>query len=89
MSTEQNININIKEQPILVCPHCKKFIIIEQLNCGIFRHGVLKDGTQIEPHAPKHICDHYIEQKLIYGCGKPFRIIFKDGKFEIDICDYI
>ena len=36
------------------CPHCQEFIIIEQLNCGIFRHGVLKkSGKQINPHASK------------------------------------
>ena len=87
MSTAQNIAI--KEQPVLVCPHCKEFIIIEQLNCGIFRHGVLKNGRQIEPHTPKDICDHYIQHNLIYGCCKPFRIIFKDNKFEIETCDYI
>jgi len=28
-------------EPILECPHCKEFIIIEKINCGIFRHGVL------------------------------------------------
>ena len=87
MSEDQNIDI--KEQPVLVCPHCKEYIIIEQLNCGIFRHGVLKNGRQMEPHAPKQMCDHYIENKLIYGCGKPFRIICKDKKFEIEICEYI
>ena len=27
-----------KEEPILICPHCNEFIIIEQINCGIFRH---------------------------------------------------
>ena len=31
-----------KEEPILVCPHCKDYIIIRKINCGIFRHGVLK-----------------------------------------------
>ena len=85
----EDSNIDIKEQPVLVCPHCKEYIIIEQLNCGIFRHGVLKNGRQMEPHAPKQMCDHYIENNLIYGCGKPFRIICKDNKFEIEICEYI
>ena len=28
------------EEPIVVCPHCKESILIEKLNCGIFRHGV-------------------------------------------------
>jgi hypothetical protein len=78
------------EEPILECPHCKDFIIIEKLNCGIFRHGIFKiNGQQINPHAPKNECDFYIDKQLIYGCGKPFRIILKENKFEIEICDYI
>ena len=79
------------KQPILKCPHCEDYIIIEKINCGIFRHGVLiQNGKQIEPHAPKEICDHYIKHNLIYGCGKPFKIIMKDNnQFEIEICEYI
>ena len=42
------------EEPILKCPHCNDFIIIEKLNCGIFRHGVSKvTGQQIAPHLDK------------------------------------
>jgi hypothetical protein len=78
------------EEPVLECPHCKEFIIIEKLNCGIFRHGILKiDGKQINPHAPKTECDFYINKQLIYGCGKPFKITLVDNKFVIEICDYI
>lgn len=78
------------EQPILQCPHCEDYIIIEKINCGIFRHGVLiQNGKQIEPHAPKEICDHYIKHNLIYGCGKPFKIIMKNNSYETEICDYI
>jgi hypothetical protein len=77
------------EQPILCCPHCKDFIIIEKINCGIFRHGVFKNGKQIDPHAPETSCNMYINKNLIYGCGKPFKIIEKDGKYDIEICDYI
>ena len=89
-----------KEEPILKCPHCDEIpgiqsdeqlhIIIEKLNCGIFRHGqLISNGKQIEPHAPKNICDYYILNNLIYGCGKPFRILLIDNKFVIEICDYI
>jgi hypothetical protein len=28
-------------QPVLLCPHCNEYIIIEKINCAIFRHGVL------------------------------------------------
>ena len=81
---------NMKEEPILTCPHCKDYIIIRKINCGIFRHGVLKNnGKQIDPHATKDMCDYYIRENKIYGCGKPFRILFIDNKFDTEICDYI
>jgi hypothetical protein len=67
------------------CPHCQQKIWIEELNCGIFRCGVLKEnGEQIPPHVSKEECDTYI-QKGIYGCSKPFQI----KKNVIFICDYI
>ena len=48
-------------QPILQCPHCKEYIIIEKQNCGIFRHGSFKiNGIQINSHAPTAECDFYI-----------------------------
>ncbi len=72
------------------CPHCGEFIIIEKMNCGIFRHGVLKkSGKQINPHAAKRVCDNYIKKKMIVGCGKPFRIIETKGDITIEVCDYI
>jgi len=83
-------NTNNKEEPILTCPHCKEFIIVEQINCGIFRHATLKsNNTQINPHASKEECDNFINNHLIYGCGKPFRILQENDKFIIEICDYI
>lgn len=46
-------------EPIVKCPHCSKFIIIEKINCGIFRHGIIKSTLkQMEPHLPKDKCDH-------------------------------
>jgi hypothetical protein len=81
---------NKKEEPVLICPHCNEFIIIEQINCGIFRHGTLKsNNTQINPHASKEECEYFINSDLIYGCGKPFRIIQKEDNFFIEICEYI
>ena len=60
---------------IILCPHCKDYILIQELNCGIFRHGVVKTtGEQIPSHASKEVCEAYIQQDLIYGCGKPFEI---------------
>ena len=54
---------------IVRCPHCHNFIIIEKLNCGIFRHAMyINNGKQIDPHSSKEICDKLIKEKLIYGC---------------------
>jgi hypothetical protein len=65
---------------IVTCPHCGDdiFIMKKEINCTIFRHGVLKTTLkQIDPHSPKDICDRLKADDLIYGCGKPV------------ICDYI
>ena len=81
---------------IVECPHCKNPVLIEKLNCCIFRHGILKhNGNQIDPHASKDLCDFYIEKQLILGCGKPFQIVLNenaknnDDKFITVICEYI
>lgn len=61
---------------IIECPHCNGGIIIESINCGIFRHGVFKNnGQQINPHADEQTCEYYIKHNLIWGCGNPFKII--------------
>jgi hypothetical protein len=81
------------EEPELIveCPHCKEPVIIEKLNCHIFRHGIIKQtGQQMDPHAPKNVCDDFFQKGLIFGCGKPFKIIKKeDGKHVSEICEYI
>ncbi len=76
--------------PILICPHCGDFIMIEKLNCGIFRHGILKSNLkQMDPHLTKEKCAYLIENELIYGCGKPFQIIVENNAWKIQTCDYI
>jgi hypothetical protein len=86
----QPANQLLEKQMIVICPHCKDYILIQELNCGIFRHGVFKsNGQQIGPHEPKQLCDSYVEEKLIYGCGKPFRLTKTGEKFEIEVCEYI
>lgn len=58
------------------CPHCDEYILIEQINCAIFRHAVIKSsGNQLNPHSNKNICDDLIFNNAIYGCGKPFKVI--------------
>ena len=76
----------------LECPHCKSMVIInpKDFNCKIFRHGVYKNNNkQIDPHLNKNECDRLFNEKLIYGCGKPFQLIDLDGKYHAEICDYI
>ena len=71
---------------VLTCPHCDTTIYVEAMMCGIFRCGISKDsGHQINPHTPKEDCERMIREKLIWGCGKPFRI---DGELFVK-CDYI
>jgi hypothetical protein len=78
------------EEYIVVCPHCSNLIIIEKINCAIFRHGIFKEnGNQIDPHSSKDLCEYYIKQNIIYGCGKPFRIILLNNQLQTEICDYI
>lgn len=68
---------------IIQCPHCNEFCLIEEINCGIFRHGVYKNTLQqIYPHSTKEECEQL--QNLIYGCGKPFEIVNNNVKK----CDY-
>lgn len=77
---------------ILECPHCNGSIVITKVNCGIFRHGVIKKTNKpIHPHLSKPCCEKLILDNLIYGCGKPFRIVKNDTNttFTVSKCDYI
>lgn len=72
------------------CPHCHEYIIIEKINCAIFRHGVLKSNMkQIDPHLSKLECDILKEQDLIYGCGKPFKVLLENNVWIGVECEYI
>lgn len=76
----------------LICPHCNNFVIVntKDINCGIFRHAVyIKDMKPINPHETKENCDELVKNNLVYGCGKPFKIIQIDNKYFVEICDYI
>ena len=76
---------------IISCPHCNISIEIIELNCRIFRCGILKTTyQQIDPHLPKDQCDKLFETGEIYGCGKPFRVdVAPDGALLCQICEYI
>jgi len=75
---------------IVKCPHCSILIYIEQINCGIFRCGILCDTfEQIPPHSPKEICDELFLNNKIFGCGKPFKVEIIETELIAIICDYI
>jgi len=82
---------DLEKDIIVICPHCSVPVLIEKLNCCIFRHGILKtNGQQIDPHASKELCDYYVIKDMIMGCGKPFQIIRNStGEFVAVVCDYI
>lgn len=68
------------------CPHCGGLVIIQAVNCAIFRHGVYKhNNKQIPPHLPKIECDKLVEENAVWGCGKPFKYANKSAIK----CDYI
>ena len=80
------------EYIVIQCPHCKDSVLIylKELNCHIFRHGIYKNNLkQIDPHLNKEKCDNLYKNNLIYGCGKPFKIIKKNEEYLSEICDYI
>jgi hypothetical protein len=75
---------------VINCPHCLEPVLIEQLNCKIFRHGIfISNRRQINPHETKEVCDYFTANNMIYGCGKPFKIEAKDSEFIAVICGYI
>jgi hypothetical protein len=77
---------------VVECPHCQNQIQIfrNEINCAIFRHGILKsNGVQIGPHTSKVECDTLVLNNLIYGCGRPFRLVSNNNVYTAEICDYI
>lgn len=78
---------------IFECPHCNHYIQVfeNEINCQIFRHAVLKlNMEQINQHSSKEYCDKVVEDNLVYGCAKPFRIFQENGLWAYaEVCNYI
>ena len=77
---------------IVLCPNCEQSILIlkKKIGCSIFRHGVYKKNNKpIDPHTKEEDCNKMINENLIYGCGKPFRLINDKNEYKAIICDYI
>ena len=93
-NSEQNTttvyHISDIENTIVFCPHCRDPILIEKMNCGIFRHAsYISNHQPIDPHLSKEACDRLVLNKEVYGCAKPFKIEKRDDYFELSICGYI
>ena len=77
---------------LVKCVNCNDLVLIykEDINCGIFRHGIMK-GTnkQIDSHLGRKECEDLKKKDLIYGCGKPFILKEKDNIYWTEKCDYI
>jgi len=74
---------------IVVCPHCQNLVLIQEVNCSIFRHGAYKNGQQINPHASREECKSLSESGMINGCGLPFRVSLKEKEWIAEVCDFI
>ena len=88
---------------VFSCPHCLGSVVVHvsEVNCQIFRHAVLKNSgqqqqvnaqvnAQVNPHASKEELEYLVENDLVYGCGRPFRMFQENGVWSyVDVCDYI
>jgi len=60
---------------VVQCPHCFEYVCIDEVNCGIFRHGVYKHTMlPVDPHATYDQCQVIILSDTCFGCVKPFRL---------------
>lgn len=91
MLRRQRHRMNPDDPPVVTCPHCQGAVVIEAVNCAIFRHGVFRrSGHQVPPHAPKADCDAWVARGEILGCGRPFRVMCDaSGSLVAVVCDYI
>lgn len=83
-----------KDGYYFTCPQCNQlgFIMRNEINCGVFRHGHLKaTGMPIPPHASEAECERLLEEGLVYdnACAKPYRIRKEDNVWKIESCGYI
>jgi len=78
-------------EKIVICPNCDEFVIVQELNCCIFRHAInISTGEQIDPHSSRETCEEFVKNGAIFGCGKPFKItVLENGSWQVEKCDYI
>ena len=76
---------------IINCPNCDDDILIyiNEINCSIFRHGVIKQTFQQIPlHTFKEQCEDYITCDSVYGCARPFKLLYNDNTYVAVKCEY-
>ena len=70
---------------VVACPACNDTLLIEQLNCGIFRHGVNSATMRpIDPHSSKEQVVQMMREGKLIGCGAAFCVVNGIPK----ICSY-
>ena len=75
---------------IVSCPHCNCEIEIIEINCAIFRHAVFKNTLeQVSSHETQANLETWLKKGILYGCGKPFRLVCNENGYIAEICDYI
>ena len=88
MEQQRTKNTLIDRNLFIICPNCEGSIVVStnEINCSIFRHGIFKSNSlQIPPHSSEINCTKWINNSMIYGCGKPFKIV---GEY-VERCAYI
>ena len=76
---------------LLLCPHCKLYFSCEksEINCGIFRHGARKDsGIALPPHCTEAEVEALRKAGNLLGCGMPFAVLERDGKYKAHKCSW-
>lgn len=73
------------EEVVVKCPHCGDWVIIEQINCGIFRHLMKSDFSRVSPHASEKEC----KETIGFGCGNPFRVVHDGNAYVTEKCGWI
>lgn len=78
---------------MVTCPWCDGLVVVEELRCGIFRHGAFRDtGLQIDPHASQAQIEQWAAEGRLVGCGRPFRVVSFPGDpphLAAEQCGYI
>jgi hypothetical protein len=80
-----------QEEFLVICPQCDAPVWISSIQCQIFRHAAYKiNGEQLPPHTAQKTCEDLANAQLIYGCGKPFRIVKNENNENVAVvCGYI